>query len=196
MIWRLPCGFFLSRNLSILHTSRTSFLVFLCIVCMFSMNCMIHGCNTLLCFGSCCIPFCCACHSKPCIFCLQLCSLFLIINKLLLVFLVSLVHVSFSDVTAWLFSYTFAQCLFPGHFPVAVSLLMSFSFWLLWQDSKWVEEKQFLLKTNQELHEKVRRKTQYQPSLFSYIEVAKTVHDGETTQVLKSTIRYGFASIW
>lgn len=58
-----------------------------------------------------------------------------------------------------------------------------------------MEEKQFLLKTNQELHEKVRRKTQYQPSLFSYIEVAKTVHDGETTQVLKSTIRYGFASI-
>lgn len=27
--------------------------------------------------------------------------------------------------------------------------------WLLWQDSKWVEEKQYLLRTNQELHEKV-----------------------------------------
>lgn len=27
--------------------------------------------------------------------------------------------------------------------------------WLLWQDSKWVEEKQYLLRTNQELREKV-----------------------------------------
>ena len=27
--------------------------------------------------------------------------------------------------------------------------------WLLWQDSKWVEEKQYLIRTNQELHEKV-----------------------------------------
>lgn len=29
------------------------------------------------------------------------------------------------------------------------------SVWLSWQDSKWIEEKQFLLRTNQELHEKV-----------------------------------------
>lgn len=31
----------------------------------------------------------------------------------------------------------------------------------------------------------------YQPSLFSYIEVANTVRDDETTLVLKSTFRYG-----
>lgn len=63
-------------------------LFFFVVVCMFSVNCMIHWCNSLLCYcGFCCIAFCCFCHSGPFIFffpSLRLWSLFLRINKLLL----------------------------------------------------------------------------------------------------------------
>lgn len=47
------------------------------------------------------------------------------------------------------------QGCFPS-LPVAVRVPSSWCcVWLLWQDSKWVEEKQYLIRTNQELHEKV-----------------------------------------
>lgn len=36
---------------------------------MFSINCMMHWCNTLLCYcGFCYIASCCSCHCGPCIF--------------------------------------------------------------------------------------------------------------------------------
>lgn len=57
-----------------------------------------------------------------------------------------------------------------------------------------MEEKQFLLKTNQELHEKVHCVAQHlfnQPSQFSYSEVANTVRDGKTDFVQKNTFNYG-----
>lgn len=53
---------------------------------------------------------------------------------------------------------SFVSCLHvcEDHFLLCFCVVSSWCcVWLLWQDSKWVEEKQYLLRTNQELHEKV-----------------------------------------
>lgn len=95
-------------------------------------------------------------------------SLFLWINKLLLplcsCLFVSMVY--FACVIwkccrwfwgGWLFlTALLATPCRLGSFPVPGTVIScSRCVWLLWQDSKWVEEKQYLFRTNQELHEKV-----------------------------------------
>lgn len=102
-------------------------------------------------------------------------SLFLSINKLLLplcaclcVSMVYLHVISFGNTVGChcmlcfefgLFVFLKALFITPccqGSFTVAGSVISCWCcVWLLWQDSKWVEEKQYLLRTNQELHEKV-----------------------------------------
>lgn len=90
---------------------------------------------------------------------------FVCINKLVLlppcaIFFVSVLHLLVSfKLQVWgmgVLFITLCHCRSFKSSSVPASVISrSCCVWLLWQDSKWVEEKQYLLRTNQELREKV-----------------------------------------